>query len=93
MHRTFLLKISGINTLNIRRDGPEQKRRKKVDSPRSLIEQLLQSKKPDIFGLQEVTQNQWADLNNMLPDYESFGKGRGTSWFGWGPDEATPLFL
>lgn len=81
-----------LMSYNIRRKGHEPEPKYAWEKRLPLVEALIKKVKPHLIGIQEATDEQIADLNKALPEYASFGKGRGASWFGWGTDEHTPIF-
>lgn len=81
-----------IMTYNIRRKGSEPDPKYAWENRLPLVVGLIKKITPTILGLQEVTKEQFDDLKAELKKYESFGQGRGSSWFGWGTDEHTPIF-
>lgn len=82
-----------IMTYNIRRQGKETTIERLWQNRSPLVFSLLHHIQPDIFGLQEPTDQQVTDIRAQLPSYfSSFGKSRGASWWGLVPDEYTPIF-
>ncbi len=81
-----------VMSYNIRRKGKEAQEERLWEHRLPLVKELIERIKPDIIGLQEATKEQIADLKGELPQYSSFGEGRGESWWGWGTDEHTPIF-
>lgn len=81
-----------IMSYNVRRRGKEKRSELRWKNRLPLVSTLIKRINPDIFGLQEPTSSQMSDLNQALPEYHSFGKGRGTSWLGRGANEHTPIF-
>ncbi len=84
--------ILRVMSYNIRRKGTEKQDERLWHNRLPLVTKLIERFQPDILGLQEATQEQINDLNRELPQYDSFGKGRGASWWGLGTDEHTPIF-
>jgi len=80
-----------VMTYNIRRDGVEKEEGRKWAARLPLMLDVLKSANPGLIGLQEAKVNQINDLVSDLPQYASFGEGRGASWFGWGEDEHCPI--
>lgn len=81
-----------IMTYNIRREGKEKNQEHLWANRAASLIALLRNQNPDIIGLQEVTQGQRQTLEESLSDkFNMVGKSRGTSWFGLGTDEATPI--
>lgn len=85
-----------IMTYNIRRDGKESKPERTWSNRLPLACALMHNINPDIFGLQEPTTDQIQQIKDALIakglHIESFGQGRGSSWWGLGTDECTPIF-
>lgn len=83
-------------TYNIRREGKEDTPERAWSNRLPLVCALIKNINPDIFGLQEPTSEQIEQLKTALTtegmNFESFGQGRGSSWFGWGPNEHNPIF-
>lgn len=82
-------------TYNVRRDGKESTPERAWSNRLPLACALIQKIAPDIFGLQEPTANQIKQIKEALIakglPIESFGQGRGASWWGLGTDEHTPI--
>ena len=77
---------------NIRRKGKEKKEERLWENRLPLVCALLSQMSPDVIGLQEPTMEQIKDLQQKLAHYDGIGQGRGSSWWGLGTDEATPIF-
>src|SRR5271163_4403247 len=80
-----------VMTYNIRRDGPEKQEDCQWKNRKESVVSLWRNLNPNIVGLQEVTDNQMQDLREQFKEFEFVGTGRGSSWFGLGDDEATPI--
>jgi endonuclease/exonuclease/phosphatase family metal-dependent hydrolase len=81
-----------IMTYNIRRAGTEKKEERLWNSRMPLVVKLIEHINPDIMGLQEAVEAQIIDLREKLPNFDSFGQSRGSSWWGMGTDEYNPIF-
>lgn len=81
-----------IMTFNIRREGKEKDPKNLWKNRKARVVELITSLHPDIMGLQEPTTEQIHDLAPALKMLW-FGSGRGSSWFGMGPDEYNPIFF
>lgn len=81
-----------IMTYNIRREGTEKSPERLWANRAASVIALLRNQNPDIIGFQEVTDNQKRQLGESLGEnFNIVGQGRGSSWFGLGTDEATPI--
>lgn len=81
-----------VMTYNIRREGKEQKEERMWKNRWPHVEALMKRFTPGVMGVQEATEHQIDDIKKSLPEYESFGEGRGSSWWGLATDEHTPVF-
>jgi endonuclease/exonuclease/phosphatase family metal-dependent hydrolase len=81
-----------IMTFNIRREGKEKDPKNLWQNRKARVIDLIKSLHPDIMGLQEPTIEQVHDLGPAL-NMAWIGSGRGSSWFGMGPDEYNPIFF
>jgi endonuclease/exonuclease/phosphatase family metal-dependent hydrolase len=81
-----------IMTFNIRRAGNEKDAKNLWQNRKTRVIDLIKSLHPDVMGLQEPTIEQVHDLGPAL-NMAWIGSGRGSSWFGMGPDEYNPIFF
>lgn len=80
-------------TFNIRRDGKEELSERKWQHRKKPLIDFIKQQDPDIFGLQEATEDQLIRLSQTFPEYAYVGKGRGSAWFGWSLNEFNPIFF
>ena len=84
-----------VMTYNVRREGKEDAPERTWRNRSPLVCALIKNINPDIFGLQEPTADQIEHIKTALSAHgmnlESFGQGRGSSWFGMGKDEYNPI--
>lgn len=78
-------------TYNIRREGSEAQEDRTWPQRKSRVVELWKTINPDVVGLQEVMTNQQQQLQESFPEFDFIGESRGSSWFGFGPSEATPI--
>ena len=64
-----------VMTFNIRYDNPRDGQFR-WEKRKHTVKQVLHKEDPDIIGFQEVLDNQYWDLVQILSDYHSFGRGR-----------------
>jgi endonuclease/exonuclease/phosphatase family metal-dependent hydrolase len=91
-----------IATYNIRRLSDEKSPQHLWDNRKPLLFDMIHAINPDIIGFQEVVKEQFDELKDEMPEYESFGKPRSTAVKGFiqkkvmqhpkAKDEHNPLF-
>ncbi len=81
-----------VMTFNIRRQGKEKEERNLWIHRKERVENLIREVNPDFLGLQEPTKEQVTDLAQFFNQYNWFGTGRGSCWFGLASDEYNPIF-
>ena len=78
-----------VMTFNIRYDNPNDSMNAWPNRVAQVC-RFVNSQKPDIIGMQEVLWNQYSDLDSLLTDYSSEGKGRDDGARG---GEMNPVFF